>query len=70
MGLMLHIQKSFILYIAAISLFTFGFAFFIFLGNSQWMIAVGIFLAIEVPGKDGSNEWLEAATDEQYDKLK
>lgn len=27
-------------------------------------------LAIEVPGKDGSNEWLEAVTDEQYDKLK
>lgn len=27
-------------------------------------------LAIEVPGKDGTNEWLEAATDEQYDKLK
>ena len=23
-------------------------------------------LAIEVPGKDGSNEWLEAVTDEQY----
>lgn len=27
-------------------------------------------LAIEVPGKDGSNEWLEAVTDEQYGKLK
>ena len=27
-------------------------------------------LAIEVPGKDGSNEWLEAVTDEQYNKLK
>lgn len=23
-------------------------------------------LAIEVPGKDGSNEWLEAVDDEQY----
>ena len=27
-------------------------------------------LAVEVPGKDGSNEWLEAVTDEQYSKLK
>ena len=27
-------------------------------------------LAIEVPGKDGSNEWLEAVTDEQYKILK
>ena len=27
-------------------------------------------LAIEVPGKDGSNEWLEAVTDEQYIILK
>lgn len=27
-------------------------------------------LAIEVPGKDGTNEWLEAVTDEQYGKLK
>ena len=26
-------------------------------------------LAIEVPGKDGSNEWLEAVDDEQYGKL-
>lgn len=27
-------------------------------------------LAIEVPGKDGSNEWLEAVSDEEYGKLK
>lgn len=27
-------------------------------------------LAIEVPGKDGSNEWLEEVSDEQYDVLK
>lgn len=27
-------------------------------------------LAIEVPGKDSSNEWLEAVTDEQYKILK
>lgn len=27
-------------------------------------------LAIEVPGKNGSNEWLEEVTDEQYCKLK
>lgn len=27
-------------------------------------------LAVEVPGKDGSNEWLEAVTDEQYSILK
>ena len=27
-------------------------------------------LAIEVPGKDGSNEWLEAVTDKQYKILK
>lgn len=27
-------------------------------------------LAIEVPGKDGSNEWLESVTDEQYSVLK
>ena len=27
-------------------------------------------LAIEVPGKDSTNEWLEAVTDEQYSKLK
>lgn len=47
---MLHIQKSFILYMAA----------------NEWFSH----LAIEVPGKDGSNEWLEAVTDEQYDKLK
>ena len=29
-----------------------------------------VHLAIEVPGKDGSNEWLEAVTDEQYKILK
>ena len=27
-------------------------------------------LALEIPGKDGSNEWLEAVTDEQYRILK
>jgi 4-carboxymuconolactone decarboxylase len=27
-------------------------------------------LAIEVPGENGSNEWLEAVTDEQYGELK
>ncbi len=27
-------------------------------------------LAVEVPGKDGSNEWLEAVTDEQYSACK
>ena len=27
-------------------------------------------LAIEIPGKDGSNEWLEVVTDEQYKILK
>ena len=27
-------------------------------------------LAIEVPGENGSNEWLEALDDEQYGKLK
>lgn len=27
-------------------------------------------LAIEVPGENGSNEWLEAVTDEQYNTLK
>ncbi len=27
-------------------------------------------LAIEVPGKDNSNEWLEAVTDEEYNKIK
>lgn len=27
-------------------------------------------LAIEIPGKNGSNEWLEEVTDEQYCKLK
>ncbi len=27
-------------------------------------------LAVEVPGKDGSNEWLEPVTDEDYGKLK
>lgn len=27
-------------------------------------------LAIEVPGKEASNEWLEAVTDEQYKILK
>ena len=27
-------------------------------------------LAIEVPGKDGSNEWLEAVSDEQYGMLR
>jgi 4-carboxymuconolactone decarboxylase len=27
-------------------------------------------LAIEVPGENGSNEWLEAVTDEQYSELK
>lgn len=27
-------------------------------------------LAVEVPAKGGSNEWLEAVTDEQYGKLK
>ena len=26
-------------------------------------------LAIEVPGKEGSNEWLEAVNDEQYGKI-
>lgn len=26
-------------------------------------------LAIEVPGENGSNEWLEAVSDEEYDKL-
>ena len=26
-------------------------------------------LAIEVPGENGSNEWLEAVDDEQYGKL-
>ena len=26
-------------------------------------------LAIEVPGENGSNEWLEALDDEQYGKL-
>ena len=27
-------------------------------------------LAIEIPGKDGSNEWLEVVTDEKYKILK
>ena len=27
-------------------------------------------LAVEVPGKDGSSEWLEAVDDETYGKLK
>ena len=27
-------------------------------------------LAAEVPGENGSNEWLEAVLDEQYDKIK
>lgn len=27
-------------------------------------------LAIEIPGKNGSNKWLEEVTDEQYCKLK
>ena len=27
-------------------------------------------LAIEVPGENGSNEWLEAVSDEVYNKLK
>lgn len=27
-------------------------------------------LAVEVPGKNVINEWLEAVTDEQYEKLK
>lgn len=26
-------------------------------------------IAVEVPGKDTSNEWLEPVTDEEYDKL-
>ena len=26
-------------------------------------------IAIEVPGEDTSNEWLEPVTDEEYDKL-
>lgn len=27
-------------------------------------------IAVEVPGKENSNEWLEALTDEEYNKLK
>ena len=27
-------------------------------------------LAVEIPAEGGSNEWLEAVTDEEYDKLK
>ena len=27
-------------------------------------------LAVEIPGENGSNEWLEAVTDEQYGSLK
>ena len=26
-------------------------------------------IAVEVPGVDASNEWLEPVTDEEYDKL-
>ena len=26
-------------------------------------------IAVEIPGKNASNEWLEPVTDEQYDKL-
>lgn len=26
-------------------------------------------LAVEIPAEDGSNEWLESVTDEEYDKL-
>lgn len=26
-------------------------------------------LAVEIPAKDGSNEWLEPVTDEEYDRL-
>ena len=27
-------------------------------------------LALEIPGENGSNEWLEAVTDEQYSSLR
>ncbi len=27
-------------------------------------------LAVEIPGEDGRNEWLEAVSDEDYGKLK
>jgi len=27
-------------------------------------------LAVEVPGENGSNEWLEAVSDEEYGRLK
>ena len=27
-------------------------------------------LAVEVPGEEGSNEWCEAVSDEEYGKLK
>ena len=27
-------------------------------------------IAVEVPAKDGSNEWLERVSDEEYNKLK
>ena len=42
-----------------------------FVGNSylapdSWFSHLGV----EVPGKDGSNEWLEAVTDEQYSACK
>ena len=34
-------------------------------GSNSWFQH----LAIEVPGKDGSAEWLEPVDDEQYEKL-